>query len=119
MELKIIFWILVCHLIADFFLQTDWQAKNKSSDWSALTYHVLVYSTTVSVLAFPFITEAWQFFALYTITVLCHFTTDAITSRIVKGYFAKEDHHNGFIVIGIDQVLHYAQLILTYNFILQ
>lgn len=119
MEIKLIFWILITHFVADFLLQTDWQAKNKSSNWDALWYHVLVYSFTIAILSFPFITEAWQFMALLTITGVCHFITDAITSRLVKKYFAKENHHNGFIIIGMDQVFHYVQLILTYNLILQ
>lgn len=119
MEIKIFFLILVVHFISDFIVQTDWQAKNKSSNWSALGYHVLTYSLTVSVLSIPVLTEVWQFFALYTITGVCHFITDAITSRVVKKYFEAGNTRNGFIVIGLDQMFHYIQLILTFNFILQ
>jgi hypothetical protein len=57
------------------------------------------------------------------LTFLCHFITDYITSRIVKKRF--EDKYYGspipnlgaFTVIGFDQVLHYAQLFLTYYFL--
>ena len=119
MELKLIFWIFIIHFVADFLLKTDWQAKNKSSNWDALGYHVLVYSFAVSILSIPFLSEVWQFFALYTITGICHLITDAITSRISKKYFDKQDYHNGFVIVGMDQVFHYIQLFLTFNFILQ
>lgn len=114
----IIYWILIIHFVGDFLLQTDWQAKNKSTSLEALTYHVLVYSTTISVLSIPYLTNSRQFLALFIITAVAHFITDAVTSRIVKKYFAKEDHHNGFVVIGFDQALHYIQLILTFKLIL-
>ncbi len=119
MELKLIFWIFIIHFVADFLLQTDWQAKNKSSNWDALWYHVLVYSFSIAILSIPFIDEGWQFMAILTITGVCHFITDAITSRISKKYFEKEDYHNGFVIVGMDQVFHYIQLFLTFNFILQ
>ena len=118
MELKLIFWIFIIHFVADFLLQTDWQAKNKSSDSNALWAHTFVYSTTIAVLAIPFINEVWQFFFLFYATLLCHTGTDFITSRISKKYFDKQDYHNGFVIVGLDQVLHYIQLFLTFNFIL-
>ena len=68
MEIKLIFWILICHFIADFLLQTDWQAKNKSSNFEALASHVTVYSFTIAILSIPFISELWQFMALLTLT---------------------------------------------------
>ena len=49
-EITIVFWI--CHLVGDFLLQTDWQARNKHGDsgsspgahWVALVSHVTVYT---------------------------------------------------------------------------
>lgn len=32
------------HGVADYWVQTDWQAKNKSKNWKALWTHVLTYS---------------------------------------------------------------------------
>lgn len=42
-ELKIIFLILAIHFVADFILQSDWMAQNKSKNIDALTFHVLTY----------------------------------------------------------------------------
>ena len=51
------------------------------------------------------------------VTFLAHTITDYITSREVKKLFDKEDYHNGFVIIGIDQFLHYVQLFLTYKWV--
>jgi membrane-bound metal-dependent hydrolase YbcI (DUF457 family) len=51
------------------------------------------------------------------ITGISHFITDYITSRIGKPFWKKGDYHNGFVVVGFDQVFHYVQLIYTYNLI--
>jgi hypothetical protein len=45
-----IFIILFCHWFADFFLQTSWQAENKSKRVDALTFHVLSYSVVTSLI---------------------------------------------------------------------
>ena len=42
-----------------------------------------------------------------------HFVTDAITSRITGYFWAKNDAHNFFVVIGFDQMIHYFCLFGT------
>jgi hypothetical protein len=49
------------------------------------------------------------------ITFVAHFITDYATSRIGKPFWEKKDYHTGFVVVGADQVLHYLQLIYTYE----
>jgi hypothetical protein len=49
------------------------------------------------------------------VTFVGHTATDYITSRCSKKYFSKNDYHNGFVVIGFDQILHYLQLYFTYK----
>lgn len=39
------------HGIADYWLQTDWQAQNKSKNWKALAAHIIVYSIAFAPLA--------------------------------------------------------------------
>jgi hypothetical protein len=48
------------------------------------------------------------------ITFFAHFATDYVTSRISKKFFDAKDYHNGFVVVGFDQVLHYVQLLATF-----
>jgi hypothetical protein len=60
-------------------------------------------------------------FAFGVVTLICHTATDYVTSRIVSKKFAKGEYGSSipnfgaFTIIGIDQVLHYVQLFLTYN----
>jgi len=119
-EIKMLFYILLIHFLGDFALQTHEQATNKSIDGNEryLTFHVLTYSLTwfiASIMMFdgPYI--FWKMLGFGTITFFAHFITDWTTSRIGKKFFEKDDYHNGFVVIGADQVAHYVQLVLTYQ----
>lgn len=105
--------ILLIHFLADFGLQTHDQATKKSTDVKWLTYHVSVYSLIwlfASFFYFEALDLALQF-AL--VTFVFHWVTDFLTSRIGKPFWDKQDFHNGFVVVGFDQVLHYIQLVLT------
>lgn len=64
------------HGIADYWLQTDWQAKNKSSNWKALGMHLLSYGTSfwaVSIaLHFWASVPVWKCVALPFVVALPH-----------------------------------------------
>lgn len=114
---------MIVHWFADFVMQTDEQAKGKSTSNKALLGHTSTY--TWIFIAFIFIVAALGNYNLIgaivvavafgMITIIAHTITDYITSRCVKYFFDKKDFHNGFITIGLDQMLHYAQLYLTYK----
>jgi hypothetical protein len=121
--------LLVIHFVADFLLQSNWMALNKSKDWGALSLHCLIYS-----LCF-----VWLGFIFVAITFLTHFITDAFTSRLTSRlwfidlavrstinknlkwpFFAKindRKRHWFFVVIGLDQLIHYATLGITYRYV--
>ncbi len=127
-NLTVIFAILIIHFIADFIVQTEWQAQNKSSNIYALIAHVITYSL------------CWIPFVMYynlhwfvTMTFIIHLITDYFTSRLNKKLIPErqfegvkldgirkysfpygENFHNFFVGVGFDQLLHYTQLILTY-----
>src|SRR5690606_4560661 len=118
MEINLIIYILLIHFLADFGLQTHKQATKKGDTNKWLAYHVGVYSL-IWWIAFWVITRDFLnslFFA--GITFCTHFVTDYITARIGKPFWKNNDFHNGFVVVGFDQVLHYIQLIVTFNFLL-
>ncbi len=124
--MKEAFFLLFVHWIADFVLQTDKQAKGKSKNWSDLLSHTMSYS----LVWFPFII-AWLYFNGYdvlkstsiftfiTITFFAHTITDYFTSRLNSKLWAEGKVHYFFVSIGFDQLLHYAQLFLTYNYLFQ
>ena len=91
------------HLFADFILQTDQMAINKSKSNFWLTLHIACYSV-------PFLIFGWKF-AL--VNAIGHWITDFITSRITSYLWKKEERHWFFVTIGIDQAIHLTTLILT------
>jgi hypothetical protein len=104
--------LLVCHWIADFVLQSDWQASNKSKSNVALSRHVLIYTGCLGVVAAllfgpgPF----WLLFVLG--NGILHFSTDYFTSRWSSRLFGN-DWHTFFVVIGFDQLIHQLTLAAT------
>ena len=113
--------IILIHWIADFVLQTDKQAKGKSKNWSDLLEHTLSYSTVWLILGtFYSLTtnDVWNGCIFALITFIAHTITDYFTSRLNSKLWAKGDVHNFFVSVGFDQVLHYAQLFLTYYFLI-
>lgn len=106
--------LLAVHQVADFVLQTHWQASNKSKDNEALLKHVGTY-TFVLFLVVPFIFphDAYSAWFLFVIAnSILHFMTDYITSRASSRLFGK-DWHNFFVVVGFDQLIHQATLAVT------
>lgn len=103
--------LLVIHWIADFRLQANWMAMQKSeSTWngiSALTLHVTVYSLCFLWFGLLFV---WWTFAT-------HFVTDAITSRVNSYLYRRDMRHLFFVSIGFDQLIHATTLALTWKWL--
>ena len=114
---KLFIFILLIHFLADFGLQTHEQATNKYKGGKQLFYHVGIYSLIWLIGANLFLNfENSFYFAFF--TFIAHYLTDLVTSNITKPFFEKKDFHNGFLVIGFDQMLHYLQLYLTFKLLL-
>ena len=140
----VIFAILFIHWLADFVLQTSKMAESKSTSNYWLTAHVLTY-TAVWFIACLFYCAfldgtSWTprgirlVFDFPIITFICHWITDYSTSRLntkllpkreehptEKGYFKQVGGsiHYFFVSIGGDQILHYVQLIVTFQLLSQ
>ena len=117
MTSQLFLFILLIHFLADFGLQTHEQATKKSSNRLMLFYHVGVYSLIWLIASWFWFDELYLAWLFAGITFASHYITDAITSRISKPFFDKGDFHNGFVVVGFDQILHYIQLWLTFDLI--
>lgn len=120
MQFKEILIILLVHWLADFILQTHDQAINKSSSNKALLGHTITYSLVwwlvgaLYVLQHQDTYQNWHLSLFVMITFVAHTVTDWFTSRLCKKFFSKQDYHNGFVVVGFDQILHYTQLFICY-----
>jgi hypothetical protein len=110
-------YIFLIHFLADFTLQTSEQAEKKSSNNLLLFYHVSTYAIAWLIAAWIILPFPLAFI-FASITFICHFLTDYVTSRLVKSFFDKKDYHNGFVVVGFDQLLHYVQLWYTFKILL-
>lgn len=123
-SLYILLAIAVIHWVADFILQTRWQALNKSHNFNALMGHTLTYSGVwfawvavyCNYLGMNWFNKAAIF---WMITLILHSITDLITSQLTSYFFGKKDYHNGFVIVGLDQMLHYAQLIWLYKVLIE
>lgn len=108
-DLSIIISLIWFHFMGDFLFQTDSMAQNKSKSNKWLGIHVLTYMV-------PFILFGPLFMF---INGAAHFVIDWCTSRITSYLWKKNDRHNFFVVIGLDQALHMTTLILTYVWIVK
>lgn len=103
--------VLVVHFIADFVLQSNWMAQNKSHDAKALCAHCAVYLLCLLACA-PFLakylaiqfTPAAALWALF--NMVAHLLTDLVTSRINKRLWNAKRVHGFFVGIGADQLIH-------------
>jgi hypothetical protein len=128
------FIILVVHYIADFIFQTEEMGVSKSKSFFILLKHTFVY-TLVFYSAFIIIgiydgvigldgfeiTLKW--FLFFPITFITHTLVDFLSTKIKskqfinKQFYTKGLNFGFFSMIGLDQVIHYGILFLTYYFV--
>jgi hypothetical protein len=103
-SLHIIILLVWIHFVADFVLQSNTVAINKSKSNMILLQHVLIYGVLFIPISF--------YFAV--INAMLHFVVDYITSRVTSVLWAHDERHWFFITIGLDQALHLTCLLSTY-----
>lgn len=113
--------LIIAHYFGDFRFQTDWMATRKSWDIRALLLHVFIYTLCFAPWGLTFMM----------ITFMTHLATDAITSQLTTKFFffvrepdspttwsyRPELRHMFFETVGIDQLIHFVTLALTYHYI--
>ncbi len=102
--LTTLFWLFAVHFVADFFVQTEHQALNKSSNFEALARHCATY--TICFLPFGFT------FAIA--TGILHIIVDYNTAKWTSQLWAKGETRKFFQVVGFDQFLHAISLVFAY-----
>lgn len=119
MEVSTVVFILLIHFLGDFGLQTHQQATLKGTSNKFLFFHVAVYSLVWWIALLSYGYAGLEVILFVVITFVSHFMTDYLTSRIGKPFWENNDFHNGFVVVGFDQILHYVQLLYCWFFIFQ
>jgi hypothetical protein len=97
--------IVWLHFVADFVMQSDRVALNKSRNSVILLWHVLLYGL--------FFVPFGLMFAV--VNSALHFATDFCTSRATSALWKKDQRHWFFVVIGLDQAIHMTCLFVTYE----
>ncbi len=109
--------IFVAHYIADFIVQTSWQATNKSSNIGALSSHIFTYTltlgfiTALGLLAFGLPLQLAFSYAM--LNGVLHFATDFVTSRLSKKAHESGNQKQFWMIIGMDQLIHQLCLLVT------
>ncbi len=126
MELNIVIWLLFAHWVADFLMQTDEMAQNKSKNNMWLLKHCLAYGcgiTLVSIIGIAIIclvkVTPMQMFVYGLLVTAIHFPVDYVTSRINSKLWADKKVHWFFVSVGFDQWIHFVTLLLLWPLIVK
>ena len=117
----VILMILFAHFVGDFVVQPDNVAQNKWHSNKALTIHVALYTLMLFLFVWLFIIPTTDFDTWYcylwwaVINGVFHWMTDYVISKDRKMYWDEKDYRMYFIMVGIDQMAHYAVLAITYS----
>lgn len=84
--------IIICHIVGDYLLQTDYMAGNKGKDWYLLFVHCVCYCV-------PFLI-VWGFVWQIALMFVVHIIVDALKARYKK------------INLLTDQLIHYIVALL-------
>lgn len=122
----IILYIVFIHWVADFVAQTDEMARGKSTSIKWLTRHVVAYGNVFGAGALPFLiyyiikgeNHGILIVSYILLNMGLHWITDYFTSKQTSKLWAKGEVHNFFVVVGFDQFIHMACLILTYQWLI-
>ena len=107
----VIVYLLFTHWVADFVVQTSWQAENKWCSSKALLRHILSYTAVVFVAMFAITFDIQYALAAALFNGFTHFWIDLVTSRINHEALGEKNYHRFFVGVGLDQALHLSLLL--------
>ena len=108
---------IVSHLVADWLLQTEWQALNKDKNYRALFSHIGVYSLVM--LGVLFVNFGFYNLTVYLVVGMIALTHAFIDRRWPVIWFMKtfrlivEREPKGVILLGVDQTFHVLLLAIA------
>jgi len=122
-EIWVVLYLLFLHWVADFVLQSEEMANEKSKSIYALTMHIIIYGMIMLIGFIFFLVEPIFYVTGGQALLICflisifHWITDFITSKINKKLYKQKKIHKFFVSVGFDQWLHVAQILLIYGWI--
>ena len=111
MTINFIIYLLLTHWVADFVMQSDRMAKEKSSNNLMLFWHCLMYGT-MFMGATVMENYGMKGILFGLLLGLIHFPVDYVTSRINSHLYNEGRNHAFFVSIGFDQWIHFANILL-------
>ena len=132
MNLLIIFVVLFGHWLSDFVLQKNKQKPSKDKSLKTkvkktlknLVPHTIHYSLILTGLIFildlfnVFGAQSWwNTPLLFIIIFITHYITDFIITMVNSEYLKKNKRHEYFVMIGLDQLIHYMTLFITIHYL--
>jgi len=126
-----VIFIVITHWVADFLFQKEEWALGKSSSAFLLLKHVITYIFiwVLAILAYrpdvvwSNLTYGVSVFVFCVLNFGAHIITDHFTSMWTKRLFEQKKYYTSlpnmgaFSIIGLDQLLHYVALFLSWDFI--
>lgn len=116
--------ILTIHWVADYVVQLSKWQLGKSESLSCLFSHTGAYICTTWTMGFIILTiynkgqNSWEYgnlFIFCAITFVIHTIQDFFTSKL-NSYLKRFNYNKEFWVsVSFDQLLHYVQLLITYQ----
>ena len=113
--------ILFAHFVGDFVVQPDKVAQNKWHSNKALTIHVALYTLMLFLFVWLFLIPTadfvtWHWYLYWAVlNGASHWVTDYVISKDRKTYWDEKDYRMYFIMVGFDQMAHYAVLAVSYS----
>ena len=117
-QLFMVFILVWCHFIADFLLQSEKMALNKSKSFKWLNIHAAVYGLVITVIGMLTIgIERGLIFGV--VNWVAHGFVDFWTSKGTSILWQKKAVHWFFCLIGFDQALHLTVLVASAAYLMQ
>ena len=108
-----VFYLLVAHVVGDFFLQSQKMAEKKSDNVGYLFLHCFFYFITL-LFASPAIFQSYRgmgftqvHFVFAFVSSILHFAVDFFSAVVYRHYAKTDGFKRGFFnTLGVDQFVH-------------
>jgi energy-coupling factor transporter transmembrane protein EcfT len=103
-----VIYILLLHWVFDIYFQSHEMATNKSESLKWLSIHSFIYSLLGIIICLHFYLPIITCLYFMLFLFATHMAIDGLTSKINSVLWKRNRMHDLFVVIGLDQILHYA-----------